>query len=299
MTHLSHLLRKARGLPAEVRVLDLCTGTGCIPLLFHHEFSSMRDDVRPRLLGVDISLNALGLANHNLEQVRKDGKQGSDSPINFIQADVLIDPFGNQTLDPPCIKAALNFNRLPVFWDILTSNPPYISPAAYWKTTTRSVRAFEPKTALVPPSVEGASDTEQGDAFYPRLLDIARDVEARVVLLEVADMDQAVRVAQMARKLNIFTGIEIWRDWPDQNEESTGAEQENKGGFRVIGTGHGRSVLCWRNEAASWLGKRNNIDVVQEAYDSQSLQSFSTSAKLNLREVKLQSSTQRIRRPRW
>lgn len=40
-------------------------------------------------------------------------------------------------------------------WHVLVSNPPYVSPVQYRRTTTRSVRHFEPRVALVPPSSSG------------------------------------------------------------------------------------------------------------------------------------------------
>ncbi|KAF2471150.1 S-adenosyl-L-methionine-dependent methyltransferase [Lindgomyces ingoldianus] len=264
ITYLVRLIRNAQSLPPELRVLDLCTGTGCIPLLFHHEFCSARKDVALRVLGVDISEKATELAEDNLRQVQRRGDCLDQGEMGFMLADVLIDPFGDQTLKPPSVKAAFNFNRKPVFWDVLTSNPPYISPSAYWKTTTRSVRGFEPKLALVPPPAPGNCGIEQGDLFYPRILHIARDVEAKIVLLEVADMNQALRVAKMARELNIFDGVEIWRDQPDQIDDSSSAELQ---GFPVIGQGNGRSVLCWRGIGATWLGKgasRNNLNLIDD-----------------------------------
>ncbi|KAF2183946.1 S-adenosyl-L-methionine-dependent methyltransferase [Zopfia rhizophila CBS 207.26] len=254
VTHLVHLLRRAEGLPSELRVLDLCTGTGCIPLLFRHQFEkARREDVRLRLLGVDVSEKAVRLAHHNLKCVfQEHGYRDSKAVIEFMMGDVLIDPCGDQTFDPPSFKAVMDFLRKPQFWNILISNPPYISPSAYWKTTTRSVRGFEPKLALVPPAREEKPGTEQGDTFYPRLLEIAYDVEAEIVLFEVADLDQALRVARMARDIKIFDGIEIWRDQPDQNDEDDPSPHCE---FKVTGQGNGRSVLCWRGRGSKWLGK--------------------------------------------
>jgi methylase of polypeptide subunit release factors len=250
ITHLAQLLRNAQNLPPEVRVLDLCTGTGCIPLLFHHEISSASSKIDLRLLGVDISEKALGIARRNLQRLRKMQRLQDSGELDFIQADILATPFSDQTEGVLSLPTALTWEGKPPFWDILISNPPYISPSAFWKTTTRSVRGFEPKLALVPPRGFKQTDTEQGDRFYPRLLEIARDVEAKVVLLEVADMEQALRVAQRAQNLDIFDGVEIWREQPDATGD-TKAEQ----GFAVVGQGNARSVLCWRGRGTSWLGK--------------------------------------------
>lgn len=179
-----------------------------------------------------------------------------------MRADVLTDPFqDHMQLSVPPFKTALNLLGRPPFWDVLISNPPYISPSAYWKTTARSVRGYEPKLALVPPKKIDQSDTDQGDNFYPRLLNIARDVEAKVVLLEVGDMEQAVRVARHAQARDIFDGIEIWRDQPDAASDTESQED----GFAVVGSGNARSVLCWRGAGAHWLEKAEPVSQAEDA----------------------------------
>lgn len=264
VTHLATLVRAAQNLPAELRVLDLCTGTGCIPLLFRHEFIPKRKDVDLRTLGVDISDESIDLAQYNLGKIEKT-KGAKAGMTNFAKADVLADPFADQIKGAALpLKTLLNRNKWVPFWDILISNPPYISPSAYWKTTTRAVRGFEPKLALVPPSKSKLDDTQQGDLFYPRLLQIAYEVEARIVLLEVADLKQALRVAQHARKMGVFEGIEIWRDEPDASADHATAED----GFQVYGEGNARSVVCWRGAGGSWLGKTSTaktLDLDQHA----------------------------------
>ncbi|UPX18362.1 Peptide chain release factor N(5)-glutamine methyltransferase [Ascochyta rabiei] len=251
VTHLAKLVRAAQNLPNELRVLDLCTGTGCIPLLFRHEFASTRRDMDLRMVGIDISDASMNLAQHNLSKLEKSIQTGNGM-IKFAKADVLADPFADLAVGAPLpLKTMLNYNRWTPFWDILTSNPPYISPSAYWKTTTRSVRAFEPKLSLVPPPKPNLDDTQQGDVFYPRLLHIANEVEAKIVLLEVADLEQALRVAQLAQEMGTFDGVEIWRDEPDASPSRATTE----GGYCIYGEGNARSVVCWRGAGASWLGK--------------------------------------------
>lgn len=250
VTHLVNLLRRSQNLPSELHLLDLCTGTGCIPLLFQHELLSARKDIDLRLLGVDISKKALDLAQSNLQRLVKSQPFGKRAQTSFVQADVLIDPSADQSGKILPLRAALNYALQPAQWDILISNPPYVSPSAFWKTTTRSVRAFEPKLALVPPSRAKYTDTQQGDMFYPHLLQIARDVEAKVVLLEVADMEQALRVASTARHLHLFDGIEIWKEDP-----TAASTVMTKDEFDIIGEGNARSVVCWRGRGTSWLGK--------------------------------------------
>jgi SAM-dependent methyltransferase len=237
--------------------------------------SSASKAVTLHLLGVDISEKALDLARYNLQRLRKVRQLQEDGKLDFIQADILKSPFSEQVEGVLSLTTALNWEAQPSFWDILISNPPYISPSAFWKTTTRSVRGFEPKLALVPPRRVMQTDKEQGDGFYPRLLEIARDVEAKVVLLEIADMEQAFRVAQHARKLDIFDGVEIWREQPD----ATG-DAEIEEGFAVVGQGNARSVLCWRDRGTSWLGK-----AAQSASTREDTDRLFRSAHTNVRDA--------------
>jgi methylase of polypeptide subunit release factors len=215
--------------------------------------------VQLKLLGVDISTKAIGLARYNLKRIGTGNEYRDTGRIEFVRADVLAYPDRDQISDPPSLEVALQRQEQPLQWDILISNPPYISPSAYWKTTTRSVRGFEPKLALVPPAANDdiPNSVSAGDEFYPRLLAHANNLGAKIVLLEVADLEQALRVARMARKMNVFGGIEIWRDQPDQTSDLDEPSKVARDEFPIIGAGHGRSVLCWRDVGAVWLGKRN------------------------------------------
>ncbi|KAL5117085.1 hypothetical protein ACEQ8H_005044 [Pleosporales sp. CAS-2024a] len=245
IAHLTRLVRRASDLPAELRLLDLCTGTGCIPLLFRHELYAARRDISLRVLAVDVSQKALDLARHNLRRANTARPRTEETGhFDLLAADILVDAFADPVDGPPSLHAALLHANLPRSWDLLIANPPYISPSGYWKSTTRSVRAFEPKLALVPPHTPGHSDTEQADLFYPRLLDIARHVEAKVVLLEVADLEQARRVARRAQELGVFDGIEIWRDDPAVSS-STCSPSDAVGGYSVIGDGNARTLALF------------------------------------------------------
>lgn len=260
--YLVRLISSVQELPSELRVLDLCTGTGCIPLLFHHELYAARDDINLRTLGIDISNKALQLAADNLRRVRTDKSWVQKGSTDYIKADVLADSFQDVLPDRPSVLTALRRARLPQLWDVLISNPPYISPKAYWKTTTRSVRSFEPKLALVPPSKFGNNDVEQGDAFYSPILRTANELQVKVVLLEIADLDQAVRVARTARDKFMFDCIEIWREQPDGTPDVSSPTKE----FPVIGQGNARSVVCWRGVGAAWLGKSYQKTVADSVF---------------------------------
>lgn len=248
-THLAHILLQhfrtpspSSPNPTTLRILDLCTGTGCIALLLHSLLSLRISSLF--LLGIDISPRAIALAKHNLHSNIHAGHLSplSATQMQFAQADILR-------------RDAIPEGK----WDILITNPPYISPSGYDRSTSRSVRAWEPKTALVPPppppsqlptyahtkqNLQWEKDNTVGDAFYPRLFNIAQRVDAQVVLVEVADMAQAQRVAALAIKAHVWRRCEIWRDWP----AGRGVQAVEIGGRRVEirGEGEGRAVMLWR-----------------------------------------------------
>ncbi|KAJ7217870.1 S-adenosyl-L-methionine-dependent methyltransferase [Mycena pura] len=116
----------------QLAVLDLGTGTGCIPLLLCHLLSP--GTVRAH--GVDVSPDAVSLANENAVLC---GLSASDAnvPRNIfrsIQSSFLNPLFPRQPqLTPP--------------FDIITSNPPYVSWAEYVRLP-RSVKHYEDPKAL-------------------------------------------------------------------------------------------------------------------------------------------------------
>jgi len=107
----------------EFRVLDIGTGSGCIPIALKQE--------RPgwNISALDISTEALNLARRNAEQ--------NDVEINFFHADIL-DWKEFPTFDGPL--------------DLIVSNPPYILPEEK-ETLEPQVREYEPELALFAPDL--------------------------------------------------------------------------------------------------------------------------------------------------
>lgn len=251
----------------RLRILDLCTGSGCIPLLFHHEFYSIPEnaDTALDIVGIDVSADTLKLAreNHAMQiEAQSDEDRGcltrsrSLAAMRFLQADVLhIEGIGEVRLqmDLPTVRK-ISGSSSPKEYDILISNPPYISSKAFRTTTSRSVRLFEPKLALVPHHAPGAVASYDGDVFYPRLLDIAEQLGTKMVLFEVADIDQAQRVASLAVEQGIWNGVEIWRDDPGARTKQHDDTVKLDGAvIKVRGAGDGRSVFAYRDVGAAWL----------------------------------------------
>lgn len=147
-----------RHLPAQARVLDAGTGSGCIALAVQAQ--------RPEaaVWGCDVSPEALAVARGNAERL--------GLPATFVEADLL---------------APDAADRLPGELDLLVSNPPYI-PEAEAPELDAVVREHEPHTALFAP----------GDAlvFYRALVRLAPELlkpGGRLVLETHADYGPAVR----------------------------------------------------------------------------------------------------------
>ncbi len=230
----------------HLRILDLCTGTGCIPLLLHAILSNKISQLY--ILGVDISPAAISLAKRNLHHNVSKGllPSAAREQIQFVTEDIFQDS-----------------GTVVGEWDIVISNPPYISPQGFNKTTSRPVRKYEPKIALVPSYNHHADyftkqytkpneDTRIGDSFYPQILEIAAHRHAQCVLVEVADLNQAKRVAAMGIRSGNWAKCEIWRDWLDEqrisSDETTTTTSILGVSVRIIGEGNGRSVLFGKNK---------------------------------------------------
>lgn len=189
----------------SLRVLDLCTGTGCIALLLHALLESRFKDLA--ILGVDISPIALGLAQKNLDHNIDNGllSRRASANIHFHRADVLgrgddSTPAVEEILPIYFSQDALSNQSIGANCDLLISNPPYISTSDFRDgTTARSVRLFEPRLALVPSASDSMECTHDRpeDIFYRRILALSLKLQTKLTVLECGDMRQAVRVVEM------------------------------------------------------------------------------------------------------
>ncbi|KAI1455261.1 S-adenosyl-L-methionine-dependent methyltransferase [Annulohypoxylon moriforme] len=221
------------GMGKGLRVLDLCTGSGCIALLMYSLLRRQFPGLRVR--GVDIEPKALALSRENLVYNMRLGLLPNEAQdVKFEKADI----FSAEWLSS--LGAV----------DVLVSNPPYISTQGFNRDTERSVRRYEPKLALVPtPSIDASSFTEcqPEDIFYARILDISKVLKPRFTVLEVGDLMQGLRVVRMARSRCEGAEIEVWRDSPDMEPKSHDDRPDyvkvDDVEVRVRGCGHGRSVF--------------------------------------------------------
>ena len=116
---LVHLIIKENS-QAGLKILDIGTGTGCIPISLDLEIKS------PEVYGIDISEKALEVARKNGELLK--------SNVSFLKCDIL--------------NEMPNVREL----DILVSNPPYV-PEGEKSEMHRNVLDFEPELALFVPDL--------------------------------------------------------------------------------------------------------------------------------------------------
>lgn len=121
-------------LQSPQRILDLCTGSGCIALALAKVFPDAE------ITAVDISEKALEVARQNA--------WNQEVTINFIQSDILSDDLA----------------ELPMF-DAIVSNPPYVREQEK-ATMQPNVLDYEPSMALFVPDNDPL-------LFYRRIAEIA------------------------------------------------------------------------------------------------------------------------------
>lgn len=129
-------IKKVLFLDQDPRILDLCTGSGCIGLAIAHRVK----DARVTL--ADISQEALAVAKKNVTLQKLSGR------VSCVVADAL--------------KAPAAFLGK---FDLIVSNPPYIT-SAEMELLDKSVKDFEPHLALY-----GGDD---GLDFYRSISDLYR-----------------------------------------------------------------------------------------------------------------------------
>ena len=145
-----------------MRVLDMCTGSGCILLSLLHYSNDCEG------LGVDLSAEALEVAGRNVLKVLTPEKA---EHAHFLQSDL--------------------FEKVEGKFEIIVSNPPYIASAEVEKLMPE-VRDHEPRMAL--------DGTEDGLLFYRRIIKEAGKhlVNSGMLFFEIG-YDQGQAVSELMR----------------------------------------------------------------------------------------------------
>ena len=170
-------IEKALQLGADPRILDLCTGSGCIGLAV----ASRVKDARVTL--ADVSKEALAVAKSNIQRNHLSGR------VSCIQADALKKP-------SPFLGK----------FDLIVSNPPYITDQEM-KELPRSVSDYEPHLALF--------GGEDGLDFYRAIAqNYAQALKPGGYLCFEFGMGQGDGVCRILEE-NMYTILERTRDYND------------------------------------------------------------------------------------
>jgi len=146
-----------RELQDGMRILDLCTGSGCIliSLLYYSNNCSG--------LGIDISPEAVRLAEENTGLLKRKAADGEAKD----QAAVSGEDYSQGRI---CFRQSDMFENVTERYDIIVSNPPYIKSKVI-DTLMPEVRCHEPLSAL--------DGHEDGMYFYRKIISEGRKYLAR------------------------------------------------------------------------------------------------------------------------
>ena len=160
------------------RVLDLCTGSGCIAAAIAYHLKTAV------VTATDVSPAAVAVARRNVERLGLQGRV-------LVEEGDLFEPLSRVVDAQP--------------FDLIVSNPPYI-PTAQIEALDRSVRDYEPIAAL-----DGGLD---GLALHRRILTEApaRLAPGGRIYLEIA-FDQGAPAEQVAREYEAFDEVRILKDY--------------------------------------------------------------------------------------
>lgn len=196
-------------------ILDLCTGTGCIPLLLCHNLPPGS----AQATGIDISEDAIKLARENATLCGIAVPAGDLPRFNSRSIPLKENTFKPVLADlmhPDFVTRA----RLVPPYDIITSNPPYI-PKVEYDRLPASVKDYEDIRALVgdPAGVALSTlpeaDRDKGLTFYHRIAELVRDHDllaaGGTLALEVGD-GQAQDVAAILERKIAMRRIDVWKD---------------------------------------------------------------------------------------
>lgn len=168
-----------------LRVLDMCTGSGCIALALAKHLPKDSAEI----IGMDISNKAIDLANHNLN-LHKLNLQNS---VEFQQRDLF---------DLDLNGSNINF---------VISNPPYITHQEY-ESLDPDVKDWEDSRALV------ADD--QGTHIHKKIIQLAKHCQPLDniprLMMEMGGTHQ-INTLTKQMQLNGFDNITVWKDLAEKD----------------------------------------------------------------------------------
>lgn len=168
------------------RVLDLCTGSGCIAAAIAYHLKSAV------VTATEISPAAAAVARHNMERLGLIGRV-------LVEEGDLFEPISRMVDAQP--------------FNLIVSNPPYI-PTGQIESLDRSVRDYEPIKAL-----DGGPD---GLDLHRRILAEApsRLLSGGRLYLEIA-FDQGAAAEELGKTFDAFEDVKILKDFAGRDRVLT------------------------------------------------------------------------------
>lgn len=169
-----------------MRVLDMCTGSGCILISLLYYSNQCTG------IGADISGEALRLARQNAERLLA-------GRTSVVETEA-----GVQEVFPAGFVHSDLFERVEGQFDLIVSNPPYICTQVI-ETLAPEVRDHEPRLAL-----DGAAD---GLVFYRRIVaESSRFLKRGGTLLFEIGFDQGLAVKELMEQAG-YLGVHVTQDY--------------------------------------------------------------------------------------
>jgi len=178
-TLVEHVLQLARNVVGmeSPRILDLCTGSGCIAAAIAHHLKTAT------ILATDVDDKAMAVAKENIERLNLADR------VTLAQGDLY-----------DALKTQVDLHS----FHLIVSNPPYI-PSVQLATLDKNVRDFEPKLAL-----DGGLD---GLAVHRRILEKAANhlLPGGRIFLEIA-FDQGLAILKLIEQHSGLSEAKILKD---------------------------------------------------------------------------------------
>lgn len=187
-----------------MRVLDMCTGSGCILISLLHYSNGCEG------LGVDLSAEALKVAKRNAQRILGENfSETKDCGVKTFEtesddAETAINTAENETAGRARFLQSDLFENVEGKFEIIVSNPPYIASAEVDKLMPE-VRDHEPRMAL-----DGTAD---GLEFYRRIIEEAGQhlVSSGMLFFEIG-YDQGQAVSELMRQHG-YSEVQVVQDY--------------------------------------------------------------------------------------
>jgi release factor glutamine methyltransferase len=168
------LIVQENGRKQNLRILDICTGSGCIPVALAAHLHSQA------VYGLDVSAPALAVARRNAANYKQN--------ITWLEADIMADII----------------NLPPEKFDIIVSNPPYVLQKEKEQMRANVVN-YEPHLALFVPNSDALR-------FYKQIarLGLTYLQENGILYFEINE-NQGTNLVQVLRKIG-YGQVKVLKD---------------------------------------------------------------------------------------